>query len=81
MICEKTKRECDYYFENIGCVANVKCNLQEMKNIPKHGDLIDRQALLVAISKEITDRDRMIGTFDNIEQNIEDAPVVVEATE
>lgn len=46
-----------------------------------HGDLIDRKALSDAIGKVITDRDRMIGTYDTIEQIIEDAETIVEATE
>ena len=49
--------------------------------LPEHGDLIDRKALSDAIGKVITDRDRMIGTYDTIEQIIEDAPTIVEATE
>ena len=47
----------------------------------KHGDLIDRKALSDAIGKVITDRDRMIGTYDTIEQIIDDAETIVEATE
>ena len=49
--------------------------------LPEHGDLIDRKDLSDAIGKVITDRDRMIGTYDTIEQIIEDAETIVEATE
>ena len=45
-----------------------------------HGDLIDRQAVLVSIDEAITERDRMIGTHDVIEGIVENAPTVVEAS-
>lgn len=49
--------------------------------LPEHGDLVDRKALSDAIDKVITDRDRMIGTYDTIEQIIDEAETIVEATE
>ena len=49
--------------------------------LPEHGDLIDRKVLSDAIGKVITDRDRMIGTYDTIEQIIDEAETIVEATE
>ena len=69
-----------------GCIDNF--HNERHKDCPiigeipdKHGDLIDRQSVLVAMDKVITDRDRMIGTYDVIEEIVEKAPVVVEATE
>ena len=60
--------------------SGKRCPDCPLVEVPTHGELIDRDALLNEMDSKVMDEDRINGVFDFAFRSVSDAPTVLEAS-